>query len=157
MNLQQIPSSNKEIRMMFKASDGYVLVGSDYSQQEPRLLTAYSEDEKLLDAYNNGKDMYATMGMGVYNNDYWDNMEHYPEGTVLELDGKKTVAGSDKSYKKQVTDRLEVPYYYLIPTVNGSVPASDIKARDKITADEGAFEVASIEDLEGIINIYFVN
>ena len=40
-NLQQIPSSNKEIRMMFKASDGYVLVGSDYSQQEPRILTAY--------------------------------------------------------------------------------------------------------------------
>ena len=87
-NLQQIPSSNKEIRMMFKASDGYVLVGSDYSQQEPRLLTAYSEDEKLLDAYNNGKDMYATMGMGVYNNDYWDNMEHYEDGTP-NIEGKK--------------------------------------------------------------------
>lgn len=87
-NLQQIPSSNKEIRMMFKASDGYVLVGSDYSQQEPRLLTAYSEDERLLDAYNNGKDMYATMGMGVYNNDYWDNMEHYEDGTP-NIEGKK--------------------------------------------------------------------
>ena len=62
---------------MFKASEGYVLVGSDYSQQEPRILTAYSNDEKLLDAYNQGKDMYATMGMGVYNNDYWDNTEFY--------------------------------------------------------------------------------
>lgn len=87
-NLQQIPSSNKEIRMMFKASEGYVLVGSDYSQQEPRILTAYSNDEKLLDAYNQGKDMYATMGMGVYNNDYWDNMEHYEDGSP-NIEGKK--------------------------------------------------------------------
>ena len=52
------------------------------------MLTAYSEDEKLLDAYNNGKDMYATMGMGVYNNDYWDNMEHYEDGTP-NIEGKK--------------------------------------------------------------------
>ena len=87
-NLQQVPSSNKEIRMMFKASDGYVFVGSDYSQQEPRLLTAYSQDEKMLNAYNNGKDLYATLGMGVYNNDYWDNMEHYEDGSP-NLEGKK--------------------------------------------------------------------
>lgn len=30
-NLQQIPSHNKEIRQMFKASDGYVLMSSDFS------------------------------------------------------------------------------------------------------------------------------
>ena len=73
-----------------KTRTQYVLVGSDYSQsqQEPRLMTAYSGDERLLDAYNNGKDMYATMGMGVYNNDYWDNMEHYEDGTP-NIEGKK--------------------------------------------------------------------
>ena len=31
LNLQNIPSSNKEIRLMFKARDGYTFVGSDYS------------------------------------------------------------------------------------------------------------------------------
>lgn len=78
------------LKKSVKTRTQYVLVGSDYSQsqQEPRLLTAYSEDEKLLDAYNNGKDMYATMGMGVYNNDYWDNMEHYEDGTP-NIEGKK--------------------------------------------------------------------
>lgn len=80
-NLQQIPAKNKEIRMMFRAKDGYTLVGSDYSQQEPRLLTAYSQDPKLLEAYSEGKDMYAVMGTGVYKNDYWDNMEHYEDGS----------------------------------------------------------------------------
>lgn len=87
-NLQQIPSSNKEIRMMFKAKDGYTLVGADYSQQEPRLLTAYSMDENLLDAYNQGKDMYATIGVGVYKNNYWDNMEHFEDGRP-NVEGKK--------------------------------------------------------------------
>lgn len=33
-NLQNIPSHNKDIRKMFKATDGYVLMSSDYSQQE---------------------------------------------------------------------------------------------------------------------------
>ena len=31
LNLQNIPSKNKEIRLMFKARDGYTFVGSDYS------------------------------------------------------------------------------------------------------------------------------
>ena len=58
-------------------------------------MTAYSGDERLLDAYNNGKDMYATMGMGVYNNDYWDNMEHYEDGTP-NIEGKELYYGRGK-------------------------------------------------------------
>ena len=37
-NLQNIPSHNKEIRQMFKATDGYVLLSSDYSQQEQEFI-----------------------------------------------------------------------------------------------------------------------
>lgn len=33
-NLQNIPSHNKDIRKMFKATDGYVMMSSDFSQQE---------------------------------------------------------------------------------------------------------------------------
>ena len=50
-------------------------------QQEPRLLSSYSGDEKMIGAYNDGKDLYATIGTGVYKNDYWDNMEHHEDGT----------------------------------------------------------------------------
>ena len=87
-NLQQIPSHNKEIRMMFKARDGYVLVGSDFSQQEPRLLSQYSHDEDMINAYKQGKDLYATIATSVYNNSYWDNMEHTESGES-NPDGKK--------------------------------------------------------------------
>lgn len=87
-NLQQIPSHNKEIRMLFKATDGYTLIGSDYSQQEPRMLSNYSRDENMISAYQQGKDLYATIASGVYHNNYWDNMENYEDGTP-NPEGKK--------------------------------------------------------------------
>ena len=108
-------------------------------------------------AYLDGKDLYCVIAANIYNNDYWDNTEFYKEGTVIELDGKKTVAGSDKSYKKQVSDKLEVPYYYLVPTSSGDKQAAAIKAGDSIIADEGAFVVGAAETLNDVTTIYFVN
>ena len=87
-NLQNIPSHEKAIRMMFKASDGYVMVGSDFSQQEPRLLSGYSGDENMINAYKQGKDLYATIASKIYHNDYWDNMEFKEDGTPSP-EGKK--------------------------------------------------------------------
>lgn len=87
-NMQQLPASEKSIRLMFKARDGYCLVGSDFSQQEPRMLSNYSGDEDMIDAYKNGKDLYATIASSVYHNDYWDNMEFRQDGTP-NPDGKK--------------------------------------------------------------------
>ena len=87
-NLQQIPSHEKSIRMLFRADPGYVLVGSDFSQQEPRLLSFYSRDENMINAYKNGKDLYATIATGVYHMDYWDCMEHHEDGSP-NPEGKK--------------------------------------------------------------------
>lgn len=87
-NLQNIPSHEKAIRMMFKAKDGYVMVGSDFSQQEPRLLSSYSGDENMINAYKQGKDLYATIASKIYHNDYWDNMEFREDGTPSP-EGKK--------------------------------------------------------------------
>lgn len=94
-NLQQIPSHEKSIRMIFKATDGYTLVGSDFSQQEPRLLSQYSQDRNMIDAYKEGKDLYATIASGVYRMSYWDCMEHHEDGTP-NPEGKKR-RGSVKS------------------------------------------------------------
>ena len=87
-NLQNIPSHVKEIRLMFRAADGNVFVGADFSQQEPRLLSAYSNDDTMIDAYKQNKDLYATIAAGVYKNDYWDNMEHRQDGSP-NPEGKK--------------------------------------------------------------------
>lgn len=87
-NLQNIPSHNKEIRMMFKAANGCVFCGSDFSQQEPRLLSAYSMDKNMIQAYKDDKDLYAMIASKIYNNNYDDNREFYPDGTP-NPEGKK--------------------------------------------------------------------
>lgn len=80
-NLQNIPSKNKEIRKMFRASEGNVLISADYSQQEPRLLANQSGDEHLIQAYADNKDIYAWIAEKIYNVPYEECKEFRPDGT----------------------------------------------------------------------------
>jgi DNA polymerase-1 len=69
-NLQNIPSSGdygKLIRNLFVAPPGHKLVVADYSQIEPRVIAAFSQDPILVDNYMSGGDIYTTIGntMGV--------------------------------------------------------------------------------------------
>lgn len=42
----------------------------------------------MINAYKEGKDLYATIAAGVYKNDYWDNMEKHRDGSP-NPEGKK--------------------------------------------------------------------
>ena len=81
-NLQNIPSHNKDIRKLFKASDGYVLMSSDYSQQEPKVMTQMCGDQKMIEAYKNGKDLYAEIASLAFNKPYSDCLEFRPDGST---------------------------------------------------------------------------
>ena len=52
---------------MFIAPEGYKLVVADYSQIEPRIIAALSNDPIMVDNYLTGGDIYTTIGdtMGV--------------------------------------------------------------------------------------------
>ena len=68
-NLQNIPvrtSEGREIRKVFVASPGNVLVGADYSQIELRLLAHISGDENLIDAFNSGADIHRRTAAEVF-------------------------------------------------------------------------------------------
>lgn len=68
-NLQNIPvksSAGREIRKAFIARDGYKLVGIDYSQIELRLLAHFSEDEALVDAFNNDLDIHSQTAIKIF-------------------------------------------------------------------------------------------
>ena len=82
INLQNIPSHEKRIRKIFKAREGYKLVGGDYSQIEPRVTASISGDEDMINAYKENKDLYAIMGSKVYGVPYEECMEFYPDGSV---------------------------------------------------------------------------
>lgn len=79
-NLQQIPARNpigKKIRQLFKASPGYVMMSSDFSQQEPRVLCHLCGDEHLRKAYAEGKDIYAEMASKAFHTTYEECREFY--------------------------------------------------------------------------------
>ena len=41
-------------------------MSSDFSQQEPRTLASLADDQKMIDAYLSGRDLYATMASEIY-------------------------------------------------------------------------------------------
>lgn len=79
-NMQNIPSHNKEIRQMFRAPDGWVLLSSDYSAQEPRLTAHMSGDKKMIEAYRAGKDLYAEIASIAFGVSYDQCLEKGPDG-----------------------------------------------------------------------------
>lgn len=81
-NMQNIPSHNKDIRKMFVASEGNVMLSSDFSQQEPRCMAAMCGDETMLQAYKDGKDLYASIASLAFNKPYEDCLEFRPDGTT---------------------------------------------------------------------------
>jgi len=87
-NLQQIPSHNKDMRKMFTAREGYVLMSSDYSQQEVKVMAQMCGDEKMLQAFRQGKDFYAEIASVSFNKPYEDCLEFYPGTTTTNVEGK---------------------------------------------------------------------
>lgn len=87
-NLQNIPSHNKDIRKMFKATDGYLLMSADFSQQEVKGMAQMCGDEGMIDAFRQGKDFYAQIASVAFNYPYEDCLEFRPDGTT-NPDGKE--------------------------------------------------------------------
>jgi len=90
LNGQNLPSENHEIRLMFKAEPGRVFVGGDISQQEPKLTAHISLDDNMLQIFEEGKDIYASIAQTIYKNNYEDNLEFCDaEKTETNLEGKR--------------------------------------------------------------------
>ena len=69
-NLQNIPIRKKlgaQIRRMFVAGPGKVLVDADYSQIELRLLAHISGDSAMQEAFLSGEDFHAVTASKVFN------------------------------------------------------------------------------------------
>lgn len=69
--LQTIPSGDAEVRNAFLPStDDEIIVSSDYSQMELRLLAHYAQDEKLQRAFHDadetGGDFFTNLGAEIY-------------------------------------------------------------------------------------------
>ncbi|MCR4589496.1 MAG: DNA polymerase I [Lachnospiraceae bacterium] len=69
-NLQNIPvrtAPGREFRKVFVPREGFSFTDADYSQIELRILASLSGDKKLIEAYNEGKDIHAITASQVFN------------------------------------------------------------------------------------------
>ncbi len=79
-NLQNIPvhtQEGKELRKLFVAHEGNILIDADYSQIELRLLAHFSGSERLVSAYNDEADIHretAAQVFGVSSDDVTSHM-----------------------------------------------------------------------------------
>ena len=68
-NLQNIPvrmELGKKVRKVFKPTEGYVYIDADYSQIELRVLAHISEDQNMIEAFNNGEDIHKQAASKVF-------------------------------------------------------------------------------------------
>jgi len=67
-NLQNLPvrdDDGKDIRKMFIPTKD-MLISADYSQIDLRLLAHFSEDENLIQAFNEGRDIHAMVAQEIF-------------------------------------------------------------------------------------------
>jgi DNA polymerase-1 len=68
-NLQNIPirgEEGKRVREAFVAEEGFLLMSSDYSQIELRILAHLSKDEALIEAFRRGEDIHNNVAMEFF-------------------------------------------------------------------------------------------
>ena len=90
-NMQNIPSHNKDIRKMFIASPGYLLMSSDFSQQEPTCLAALCKkkgDSQMYDTFMAGRDLYSEIASKAFNVPY-ENCREFNEDGSKNKEGKE--------------------------------------------------------------------
>lgn len=69
-NLQNIPirtERGQQIRGAFVASEGYQLISADYSQIELRIIAEISNEEHMIKAFQEGKDIHASTASKLFN------------------------------------------------------------------------------------------
>lgn len=138
-NLQNIPvrdEMGRDIRRAFIPAEGHLFLSADYSQIELRLVADLAEDETMIDAFRNGKDIHAITAARIY---------HEPlEEVTADQRRKAKTANFGILYGISafgLASRLQIPrqeakeiidnYFATFPTIHQYMSASVEKAREQ--------------------------
>ena len=95
-------------------------------------MTAFlANDAGMIQAYKEGKDLYAVIASNMYGNAYEDNLEFWPEGTEIEVEGKKIICGKKTHINKEGKARRQSSKSVLIGLLYGRGVASIAEQLDK--------------------------
>ena len=146
-NLQNIPSHAVDIRHMFRATPGYVMLGSDFSQQEPKLTAFVGDIKEMCNGFAHGKDAYAMIASVSFNQPYEKCLEFHPETHEYQPDGK-----ARRSEAKSVL--LGVLYGRSIPSIADQLygKRDDITDEQKQKAAQKVFD-AVMNAFPGLRNL----
>lgn len=115
-NLQNIPvrtEVGREIRKMFVAKDGHLLVGADYSQIELRVLAHMADEKVMQEAYNTDEDIHtitATQVFGVPDFLVTDDMRSRAKTVnfgIIYGQSEFSLAGELKITRKEAKEYIE--------------------------------------------------
>lgn len=123
------------------------------SAQEPKMTAFLSQDPNMIKAYMEDKDLYAMIAQAAFGNNYEENLEFYKEFSEVQMDDKTIIAGSGKEYEIKIdeSNSITVPFCYLLPTINGDVPADHITTSDIIKSDVGDLQITDIQNAVSVI------
>jgi len=127
----------------------YVMMSSDYSQQEPKLTAYVSQDPNMIGAFKEGKDIYSTIASLAFKKPYEECCEFY-----LDENGKKTdqVNRDGKERRSQAKGIvLGVTYGLSIPSLGENL----FGANKQMTDEEKTKAAQSVYDavLEAFPNL----
>ena len=110
--------------LYIKTKTPYKIVGADYSAQEPRLVSFYSNEEAMINAYLEGRDLYAVIASMSFDKPYEDCLEFYPEGTKIIYEGQEVVTGRKTHQNKEGKERRTQAKAVLLGILYGRGAAS---------------------------------
>ena len=74
----------------------YVLVGGDYSAQEPRVTAVLAHEKDMQTAFDNDRDVYSTIAAKAFHTSYENCLEHFPKDTPIYEHGGNWYYFTDK-------------------------------------------------------------
>lgn len=94
-----------------------------------------SKDPNMYKAYLEGKDLYCVIAQNIFHNKYEDNLEFWPEGHKLLLDGKEIVCGNKTHVNLDGKHRRKISKLVLLALTYG-MSASTLAQRINSTKEE---------------------
>jgi DNA polymerase-1 len=138
-NLQNIPirtPRGREIRKAFiPRNEEFLILSADYSQIELRIMAAFAQDESMIEAFNQGRDIHATTAAKVFNvslDEVTSDMRRKAKTVNFGIIYGVSAFGLSQQIAISRTEAKEIidSYWREFPAIKQYMDSAVIKARD---------------------------
>jgi DNA polymerase-1 len=138
-NLQNIPirtPRGREIRKAFiPRNEEFQILSADYSQIELRIMAAFAQDESMIEAFNQGRDIHATTAAKVFNvslDEVTPDMRRKAKTVNFGIIYGVSAFGLSQQIDISRTEAKEIidSYWREFPSIKKYMDSAVIKARD---------------------------